>query len=253
MTPKKFSKGEAVRFGWDTMKRHLRFFVLIYLVYGAIFFIPRFVMNLVRPEAGLQFVFMFAIQITVGLLALIAALGFIRVGLKFCDNEEARIGDLFSASFSQVVKYFVATFLTGAIVSIGYVPLVIIGVAFLMKVRILPQNLWFVGLAPLLTLFTLPFVVLGIIWSVRLSLYPYFIVDQGKGPIAALKSSWAVTKDSTWNLFLFGLLLGFLTFLGALAFVVGLLAVVPTTVVAHAFVYRKLQSGVGGALSPAPA
>lgn len=32
MTPR-FPKREAIQFGWDTMKRHAGFFVLLYLVY----------------------------------------------------------------------------------------------------------------------------------------------------------------------------------------------------------------------------
>ncbi len=219
MTPRRFSKGEAVRFGWATVKRHLGFFILMYITYGVVIYVPNLIIRLVRPTAAIQWVFLLAMQILVAILALVAALGFIRVALKFCDNEKAKISDLFGASFSQVLSLSVASIVAGIVTVVGYVLLVI------------------------------P----GIIWSTRLSLYPYFIVDKRLGPIAALKSSWALTKDSTWNLLLFGFLLGLITVLGALAMLVGLLAAIPTTAVAHAFVYRKLLAEPPTAPSPSPA
>ncbi len=43
-----------------------------------------------------------------------------------------------------------------------------------------------------------------------------------------------------WDLFLFGLLLGLINFVGALVFLIGLFATIPTTMVAYAYVYRHL-------------
>lgn len=218
MTPRKFSKREAIRFGWDTVKRHLGFFILIYLVYGVVIYVPALVIGFTKPQ-GIQWVFMILIRIALAIVALVVALGFIKVGLKFCDNEEAKVAHLFGASFSQIINWLFASIIGGIIVTVGFVLLLI------------------------------P----GIIWSIRLSQASYLIVDRRLGAVAALKESWALTKDSTWNLFLFGSLLFLVNMVGALALGIGLLLTIPTTLIAHAFVYRKLLAAQAGSLSPAPA
>jgi len=82
----------------------------------------------------------------------------------------------------------------------------------------------------------------GIILSIRLSFFDYFIVDRNSKIIESLKKSWEITKGNTWNLFLLYLLLGLINFLGALALMIGLFWSIPTTMLAQAFVYRKLSS-----------
>ena len=85
------------------------------------------------------------------------------------------------------------------------------------------------------------FIIPGIILALRLQFYPYFVVEHGLGPIAALKQSWTVSRGHGWHLFLFGLVLALIGLLGALAFGVGLLLAIPTSTIAAAFVYRKLS------------
>ena len=84
----------------------------------------------------------------------------------------------------------------------------------------------------------------GIIWAIKFQFFGYFIVDKGLGPIESLKQSAKITKDTKWTLFLFGLLSGLINLLGALLLLVGLFATVPTTMMAKAFVYRKLLGQV---------
>jgi uncharacterized membrane protein len=62
------------------------------------------------------------------------------------------------------------------------------------------------------------------------------------GPVEALKQSGALTQGAKWNLFLFGLLLCGVNLLGALVLLIGLFATIPTTMVATAYAYRRLQS-----------
>jgi len=77
--------------------------------------------------------------------------------------------------------------------------------------------------------------------AVRLQFYPYFIVEEGVGLIAAAQKSWDLTKGETWHLFLFSLSLIGVQLLGALALLVGLVFAIPTTWVARAKVYRELR------------
>ena len=83
-------------------------------------------------------------------------------------------------------------------------------------------------------------IVPGIIWAIKFQFFSYFIVDKEVGPIEALKKSAAITKGAKWDLFVFGALLGLINLAGALCVVVGLFATIPTTMVAIAFIYRKL-------------
>ncbi|MEA3324328.1 MAG: hypothetical protein U9Q37_04220 [Euryarchaeota archaeon] len=66
------------------------------------------------------------------------------------------------------------------------------------------------------------------------------IVDKGLGPIDALEKSSEITIGVKWDLFIFGILLGILNLMGFACLVVGLFVTIPVTMVAMAFVYRKL-------------
>jgi uncharacterized membrane protein len=81
----------------------------------------------------------------------------------------------------------------------------------------------------------------GIILSIRLSFFDYLIVDKNSRIVESLKRSWEITKGSTLNLFLLYLLLGLINLLGVFALIVGLFWSIPTTMIAEAFVYRKLS------------
>lgn len=56
----------------------------------------------------------------------------------------------------------------------------------------------------------------------------------------ALKRSAAITKGALWNLNLFDSSLVLINILGIICLLIGLLVTTPTTMVALAFVYRKL-------------
>ncbi len=256
MTTTRFSKREAIRFGWETMKRHKGFFILMYLVYGLILYVPATLIRMApRPamhQTALLILFQLGINLCLTIIVFTATLGFAQVALKLCDNAQVRVGDLFSASGTQVFYYFVASLLAGMLVGVGYLPMIMLIFDLVLRFTEFPLFREYLMWLDVLTVITLPLAVLGIIWAIRLSKFPYFIVDGRANPIDALKGSWALTKGSTWNLLLFTFLLGLINMLGALAFGIGLLATIPTAQVAHAFVYRKLRSN-HVPLTPAPA
>jgi uncharacterized membrane protein len=202
MATKKFSKGEAIRFGWNTMKNNLGFFIGLLIVAGLITIIPTFLQLATQGDApGLSFIF----AIISGVLQLIIEMGMIKIALKFADNTKAEFGDLFSC-LPLFFKYLASSVLYGLITLGGLILLII------------------------------P----GIIWGIKFYFFGYSIVDQGAGPIEALKRSSAITMGAKWDLFLFGLLIIGINILGLLALVIGLFATIPTSMVAIAFVYRKL-------------
>ena len=203
MTSQKFSKSEAIRFGWNTMKNNLWFFIELLVGVGVISFICNFITKKLTIESGP--LLSFILSIPYWLISIIIEMGLIKIALKFCDNEKGNFSDLFSCSY-LVFKYLLSSLLYSLIVFGGLILLII------------------------------P----GIIWAIKFQFFGYFIVDKGAGPIEALRKSSAITRGVKLDLFFFGLLLTFINLLGTICLFVGLFASIPTTMVAKAFVYRKL-------------
>ncbi len=133
----------------------------------------------------------------------------IRTALRFCDNEKGQFSDLYTL-YPLFLKYLVAEILYGLIILVGLVLLI----------------------------------VPGVIWAVKFQFVGYFIIEKGCGPVEALRRSSEITRDSIWDLFLFDLLLVGICILGVISLLVGLFAAIPTVMVAHAFIYRKLLSQI---------
>ncbi|RJQ45770.1 MAG: hypothetical protein C4538_07925 [Nitrospiraceae bacterium] len=204
MSGKKFSMQEAVRFGWNTMKDNLGFLVMILILAFLIENLPGFIAGYVRDH----FPFIsYVLHITGWLISFVVQMGLIKISLKFCDGIKGQMDDLLS-SFNLLINFVAATFLYFLIILGGLVLLVIPGV----------------------------------IWAIKFNLFPYFIVEKGMGPVDALKASSKATTGAKWDLLLFGLLLGLINVAGALFFVVGLFATIPTSMIAYAYVYRKLTA-----------
>lgn len=206
MAIKKFSKREVIRFGWNIMKKNFWFFAGVLIVAGLINYIPKIISESIKKEFAI-------LSILIGIVCLVpqivVQLGLIKIVLNLYDNKERKFSDLFSC-FHLFFRYIFGSILYGLIVLGGFILLI----------------------------------VPGIIWSIKFQFFGYFIVDKGVWPIEALKRSSAITQGTKWNLFLLGLLLGLINSLGVICLIVGLFATIPTTMVAQAFVYRKLLSYV---------
>jgi len=198
----KFSKKEAISFGWKIMKENLRFFIILFIVVGLISYLPEIISLLLRKEWPLLSLGTDLIGLVLGL---IITLGLIKISLNFCDNLKSKITDLFS-QYRLVFRYLFASILYGVIVILG----------------------------------TILLIIPGIYLAIRLWFYDYFIVDRKAGIIESLRRSWRITQGNVWNLFLFFLLLVGINLLGTLCLLVGLFATLPTTMIAIASVYRKL-------------
>lgn len=210
METKNFSKKEAIKFGWDAMKANFWFFVklliVVWLIYFIpIYFIPRFIANLIVNNALVISVITVITNLAFLVLSTIVTMGLIKIFLKFSNNEKGELSDIFS-SYPLFFKYLFGSILYGLITFGGFILLI----------------------------------VPGIIWAVRFQFFSYLIVDKGLKPIEALKKSSVITDGARWNLFVFGLLLGGINILGALCLGIGLFTTIPTTMIAQAFVYRKL-------------
>ncbi len=208
MTIQKFSKREAISFGWNTMNHNLGFFIGFLIAWGLLYIIPAVIAEI----TGKENVFLGAIlRLADFTLTIIILMGLVKTALRFCDNEKGRFSDLFS-QYGLFFRYLFARILYGLIVFGG----------------------------------TLLLIVPGFIWGIKFCFFEYFVIDKGLGPIEALKKSSAITKGHKWNLFVFFLMISGINLLGALCLFVGLFATIPTTIIAAAFVYRKLLSQTHG-------
>lgn len=200
----KFIKKEAIKFGWNTMKDNIRFFIILLIILLLISFVPGQISENIRSDyPALSFI----VTIIGWILNVIVYLGVIKITLRFVNNEKGEFSDLFS-QYPLCFKYVLATIVYNLVVFVGII------------------------------LFIIP----GIIWGIKYQFFDYFIVDKRLGPIESIKRSAEITKGSKWNLFLFSILLGLINLAGVMCLLVGLFVTIPTTMIAQAFVYRKLLS-----------
>jgi len=204
MTGKKFFINEAVEFGWHKMKENLGFFIGLILVVGLISIAMELVQNLVLKNIPLLSILFTIFSLFVHI---VIGMGMIRIALRFCSGEKGSFGDFFSC-LPLFFKYLGGSILYALIVIGGLILL------------IFP----------------------GVIWSIKFQYYSYLIIDQGLGPVEALKKSAAITRGAKWSLLGFNIVIGIINLLGAICLLIGLFATMPTTMVAMAFIYRLLLS-----------
>jgi uncharacterized membrane protein len=204
MPTKTFSNKEALLFGWETFNKNAGFFIVIIIVMGLANFVPGIIANIVEKYSSLL---ASIINLTSLVLVWIIEMGLIKIILKFCDNQKAEFNDLFSCT-SLFFKFAAGAILYGLIAAVGYILLI----------------------------------VPGIIWTIQFGFFSYLVVDKGLGPIVALKRSSLVTRGAKMNLFVFGFLILGINILGALCLLIGLFVSIPVSMIAGAYVYRKLLS-----------
>ena len=202
MIRQKFSKGEALRFGWETTKSNLVFFVGVLIIAFLVLFVLAFISKLMEGKNALAW---FIITIACGILFIIIRMGFIKITLRFYNNEKAKFSDLFSC-YPLLFKYILGLIFYGIIVLGGFIL----------------------------------FVVTGIIWGIEYQFFEYFIVDKKLGPIEALRRSSEITRGAKWDLFLFDLLIQIINLLGSICLILGLFVTLPLTMVARTSVYYQL-------------
>ena len=197
-----FSKKEAIKFGFGLAKKHILFFIGIFIIVALFSGLSTSLKNLVNAQRepllyGILYITLFIINMVIGI-------GLIKIVLEFIDEKKPKFSDLFY--YKPIVNYFIASIIQGILSLVGFILLII------------------------------P----GIIISTRLQYVSYLIVDKKLKPVDAVKKSWSITHGNTWNLFFFGILLGLINLLGLIFLVVGLFVTVPLSMLAVAFVYRKL-------------
>jgi len=241
-----FSIGEALDFGWNAMKARPGFFVALVLTIGAAACVFTVVSKMFAAAADVgadaavitpafraaMLALSFIVQLAGVALNMILSLGLIRITLDACDGKKGTYADLFSRAY-LFPRYLWGSALYGlTMLAAGGAP-VAVWVAIATATG---AGAGTVGTVALLL------VIPAVYLAVRLSLYGYCVVDGDLGGRASLRRSFDLTRGCVGRLILFGVVAGLINIAGALCLLIGLLATLPITYIAFAFVYRKLQS-----------
>jgi uncharacterized membrane protein len=209
---RKFSLEEALRFGWETLKKYPAFLVGVVLFLALINYAPILIETYAREKVG-DYLIPFRIVFTI--FQVILNMGVLRITLLYVDGEQAEPRDLFACAH-LFFTYFAA--------SLVFVLFVFLG----------------------LLLFIIP----GVVLALKFQFYDYFIIDKKAGIMESIEKSGKLTEGVLMDLFLFALALFGINLLGFLFVGIGLLVTMPISMVARAHVYRqlesKLQSQAGG-------
>jgi len=206
MTTKIFSINEALYFGWATIKSNFGFFAKLSIIALPLIFVP----NIIAERVLEINTFLGIIVYIVGyVLSTLVLMGLIKIALIFYDYNKGQLKDLFSQH--RLFFKYLLTYVLYALIVLGGMFLLIIP---------------------------------GIIWGIKFMFFSYFIIDKKLEPIEALKQSSAITRGTKWRLLAFLLVAGIMNMLGALLFLVGLFITIPITMLATAFIYRKLLAQI---------
>lgn len=213
-----FSVPSFIRFGWETFKKRPWFFAGAALLFGIASWVASFLNSVLvgligeSVNEGLAMLIGFPTGVAINV---IINIGWIAFFLKAHD-------DIAAASASDFWH---------------------------------PQKFWnFLGVsllyASIVTLGYILLIVPGVIASVMFFFAPWLVVDKGLGPIEALKASARITKGNRWRILALMGATVLVSFLGALALIVGLLVAIPVVALATAAAYRRLSVAADAGSAP---
>ncbi len=116
--------GEAIEFGWNSVKSHLGFFIGVFLLFAALSFM------ISNAHA-------IGTRIVLGLLVSGMSLGYIKVAIDIADKKSPEFKELFSC-FSLLLKYLIALVLYTVVVSVGLALFVIPGIIWAVQFGFYP-------------------------------------------------------------------------------------------------------------------
>lgn len=209
-----FSTSDALRFGFRATLDNLKPLLLLGIA-GAFLALLRQALATPPGDAGLRSLLSLAVQV----LQMGVSFLFMRTALHLHDhlNEDDPVH--LSDPTALLREFF--PFLLGAVV---YGLLVALGFLLLL--------------------------VPGIYWAVKYGFWGYALIDKKLNPLDALRVSAELTAGEKWHLLGFGLALLGVNLLGALALGVGVLVTLPTSALAAAYVYRRLEAHAASTRHP---
>lgn len=202
----KFSKREALAFGWETTTNNFVFFLGLIVLFAAFTFSISYLGDLFEQQGILLGSLTIFIITIVG--GTILEMGVLLITLELYDQKKPHYKDILIPK-QYLFRYLIAKIAYALVVLVGFILLI----------------------------------VPGIIWGIKYTFVRYLIVDKGLSIKEAFRESSKITSGSKWNIFWLRLLMTLINILGLLALGVGLLLSIPVTIMAYAYMYRKLLEG----------
>lgn len=202
-TSKNFTIKEIIRYSRASSKKNMS----KYLLWFGLYIVLQIISSLFgyADEAGKTYARNAIVSLVAYLVMLWLLLWYKNLSLHIVNGVKTKISDIF-VSFPKILKFIGAYIIMFFIIIIGFVLLII------------------------------PW----IIFSLRLSMVPYLIVDKNVGPIQAIKMSWKMTKWFIGDVFVLNLLCGLINMLWMLVVLVWLLRTIPLFMIANAYLYKKI-------------
>lgn len=206
-----FSIEEALRFGWKTTRANLKPLLLLGLA-GAFLGLLNQALASPGPGDGLRGLMLLFVQVLQAALVMV----WIHTALLLHDGQKIEWPRPSSLA-GDFLTFLLTWVLYGLLVGVGLVLLI----------------------------------VPGVIWGLKFGFSGYLVVDKKLDPIEAFRESNRLTRGVKGRLLELALVLLGVNILGAIALGVGLFITVPTTFIAAAYVFRRLQARVAQKTQPA--
>lgn len=208
MESRGFSIGVILRRAWELYKLRWTFLSAVFLLSVILPLIPQILQFALSENAEVS---RFLVGLIHLFLMVIATMGFLAVTIKVAKEEDCSWGDFFN------VVHLFFSFLWAEI-------------------------LFYLAVIGGLLLLIVP----GIIFGIKFSLWPYFVLDRRFKGVEALKASNSAVYGFKWDICLLWIATFLLNILGALFFGIGLFVTVPVTMLAWALVYLRLSNQLEG-------
>jgi len=207
MAKNDFSIDEALRFGWEKMKKYIWVYLGILAIIFAISYIFGGVEALLANIhiANLHQVLVVLLNVLSFVASTIISIGLFKFTLKIVDGKKMSFTDIYS-HYKYFWNYLGGEILYGLLVLAGFVLL------------IFP----------------------GVYWAIKYRFVPFLIVDQDMSIGESFKKSAEMTKGNKWTMFGFSFVLKIVILLGFLALLFGVFVAIPIVLISSGFVYRKL-------------
>lgn len=218
VSPKAFPRKEFMGTVWPLVKKYWWQFVGILLIQQGLVNLPGIIADVARTAYKLSeeepLTALFDLIVTT-VLGVILQAGLVGIALQVIAGNAPRLGDLFS-QWKLFWRYLGASILYG-LMTVGGLLLLIVP---------------------------------GMIWSLKFSLWPYFMVEKNVGIIESLKMSSRATAGYKGSLFVLYIYLGALTLLGMAALFLGLFVTTPIALLTLAYAYHKMSGTLQSPASP---
>lgn len=202
MAQKTFSIKESIRYGWKkTLSQPI--IILYFLIAMAGTQFVEFLFNFIFSEASESITSIVGAILTI--ISIVFSIGMVRVVLNVYENKALKFENLYE-DWRLIGWYILGGIINGLLVILGLVLLII------------------------------P----GIFVAVRLSMWPYIMLEGESNSIEAIKKSWKLTEGKVLKLVGLYLVQFLVVLLGIIALLVGVVVAMPVISLSLVFVYKKL-------------